>query len=77
MLYIKQKGIQPLGLKRECVGLKLGKRLTSEWKERGLKEQRDYSILTSEIHEATFGVKPSEHKDIKGLERENLRDHIS
>jgi hypothetical protein len=47
-----------------------------KWKNRGAKEQREYEILTAEISKATFGVTPGEYKKIKGLERENLRDHM-
>lgn len=51
--------------------------LTDEWKGRGVNEGPEYSILTAEISRATFGLAPSEHKEIKGLKRENLRDHMT
>ena len=54
--------------------------LTDEWKARGVKEGREYSILTAEIARATFGVTPGDHKKIKGLEQAkaaNLRDHMT
>jgi hypothetical protein len=50
--------------------------LTDEWKNRGIREDRDFSILTAEISKAAFGITPSEYKKIKGLKRENLRDHM-
>lgn len=50
--------------------------LTDEWQKRGAQEQRDYEILTAEISKATFGVTPSEYKNLKGLARQNLRDHM-
>jgi hypothetical protein len=50
--------------------------LTEEWQKRGAEEQKDYEILTAEISKATFGVTPSEYKKLKGLKRENLRDHM-
>ena len=40
-------------------------------------QEREYAILTAEISKATFGLTPSEYKDMKGLERENLRDHMN
>ena len=52
-------------------------KLTDEWKERGVKEGREYAILTAEISRATFGITPSEYKKIKELKRENLRDHMT
>lgn len=51
--------------------------LTDEWKARGVQEGLEYSILTSEISRATFGLAPSEYKAYKGLKRENLRDHMT
>ena len=53
------------------------KSLTDEWKNRGVKEGQEYSILTAEIAKATFGVTPSEHSKIKSLDRQNLRDHMT
>ncbi|MCX6807323.1 MAG: phage antirepressor protein, partial [Patescibacteria group bacterium] len=44
---------------------------------RGAKEGKDYEILTAEISKATFGINPSQHKKLKGLKRENLRDHMN
>ena len=51
--------------------------LTDEWKNRDVKKGLEYSILTAEIFRAAFGLAPSEHKDLKGLKRENLRDHMT
>src|SRR6266542_5611613 len=51
--------------------------LTEEWKNRGVKEQKDYSILTAEISKATFGLTPSQYKKVKGLKSQNLRDHMN
>ncbi len=55
--------------------------LTDEWKQRGVKEGKEYAILTAEIASATFGVTPEGHKKIKGLAKlktgDNLRDHMT
>lgn len=53
------------------------KELTEEWKKRGVKEGQEYAILTAEISKATFGLTPAEYKDLKGLDRQNLRDHMT
>lgn len=55
---------------------------SDEWiarRERGIKEGKEYAILTAEISKATFGITPSQHKKIKSLDRpsENLRDHMT
>ncbi|MDD5055679.1 MAG: hypothetical protein PHZ00_05440, partial [Candidatus Peribacteraceae bacterium] len=44
---------------------------------RGVKEAKEYAILTAEISRAAFGLTPSEYKEKKGLKRENLRDHMN
>ncbi|MHB9137976.1 MAG: hypothetical protein ACYC4Q_01080 [Victivallaceae bacterium] len=41
--------------------------MTDEWKERGVSPEKDFSILTAEISKATFGMTPSEYKDLKRL----------
>jgi DNA-damage-inducible protein D len=46
-------------------------------KNRGVQEGMEYSILTAEISRATFGLTPSEYLEVKGLKRENLRDHMT
>ena len=53
------------------------KQLTDEWQQRGVKEGQEYAILTAEIAKATFGLTPSEHAQFKGLEKQNLRDHMT
>ena len=57
-------------------GIAIREELTDEWRQRGAREERDYEILTAEISKATFGVTPGEYKKLKGLKRENLRDHM-
>lgn len=56
---------------------RIRKELTAEWQKRGIKEGVEYSILTAEISKATFGLTPKEHGQIKGLEKQNLRDHMT
>lgn len=57
--------------------IEIRKGLTEEWKNRGVKEDKEYSILTAEIAKATFGLSPKQHKELKGLEKQNLRDHMT
>ncbi|MFI3155249.1 MAG: Bro-N domain-containing protein [Methylococcaceae bacterium] len=75
MLY-KLKGYDDAWIEMRMKGIAIREDLTDEWKERGASEQRDYEILTAEISKATFGVTPVEYKKMKGLKRENLRDHM-
>jgi prophage antirepressor-like protein len=73
----KAKGYPEEWISRRLQSIEIRKSLTEEWKNRGVKEGQEYSILTAEIAKATFGVTPSEHSKIKGLEKENLRDHMT
>ena len=75
MLY-KLKGYSEDWIEKRMRGIAIREELTDEWKKRGAKEQREYEILTAEISKATFGVTPSDYKKLKGLKRENLRDHM-
>jgi DNA-damage-inducible protein D len=64
-----------IALRGKSIGIR--KELTDEWKNRGVKEDKEYSILTAEIAKATFGVSPKQHKELKGLAKQNLRDHMT
>jgi len=75
-LLYKLKGYPEDWIEKRMRGIAIREELTDEWQKRGAKEQRDYEILTAEISKATFGVTPSEYKNLKGLKRENLRDHM-
>ena len=48
-----------------------------EWKNRDVQEGKEFAILTSEISKATFGKTVEQHKELKGLKKENLRDHMT
>jgi hypothetical protein len=71
------KGYPDDWIERRMRGIAIRQELTDEWKKRGAQVDTEYSILTSEISKATFGLTPSEYKDLKGLKRENLRDHMT
>lgn len=76
MLY-KLKGYSDDWIERRTQGMEVRHELTDEWQKRGIVEERNYAILTAEISKATFGITPGEHKKLKGLKRENLRDHMT
>jgi DNA-damage-inducible protein D len=75
MLY-KLKGYSENWTEKRMRGIAIREELTDEWQKRGVKEQKEYEILTAEISKATFGVTPTEYKKLKGLKRQNLRDHM-
>jgi DNA-damage-inducible protein D len=73
----KSKGYSDAWIDMRIQSIEVRKQLTDEWKGRDVKEGKEYSILTAEIAKATFGLTPTEHKNVKGLERQNLRDHMT
>jgi DNA-damage-inducible protein D len=73
----KAKGYSDEWVEKRMRGIAIREELTDEWKNRNVKEQREYAILTAEISKATFGITPSEYKKLKRLKRENLRDHFT
>lgn len=73
----KAKGYSDDWIEKRMRSIAIRDELTEEWKKRGLKEQREYAILTAEISAATFGLTPSQHAEFKRLRRENLRDHMT
>lgn len=76
-LLYKLKGYPEDWIEKRMRGIAIREDLTDEWQKRGAAEQKDYEILTAEISKATFGVTPNEYKKLKGLKRENLRDHMN
>jgi len=75
----KAKGYSDEWIEKRVRGIAIRDELTNEWKKRGVKEQREYSILTAEISRATFGMTPAEYKAYKSLDKpaDNLRDHMN
>lgn len=63
----KLKGRSDEWIKERMQSIETRTKLTDEWKNRGVQEGREYSILTAIIAKGTFGVTPTEHRDIKGL----------
>lgn len=75
----RAKGYSDEWIARRERGIAVRDTLTDEWKKRGIKEGKEYAILTAEISKAAFGITPSQHKKLKDLNRpsENLRDHMT
>lgn len=75
----EQKGYSKDWIDKRLRGIAIRQNLTDEWKERGIKSQQNYAILTAEISKATFEMTPKEYKEFKGLDKknQNLRDHMT
>ena len=75
----RAKGYTDEWILRRMQTIDTRKQLTDEWKNRGVVDNREFSILTATIAKGTFGLNPTEHKKLKGLEKpsQNLRDHMT
>ena len=75
------KGYPQAWIEKRLRSITVRGELTDEWKARGVAEGLEYSILTAEIARATFGVTPSEHSQLKSLDKvktgNKLRDHMT
>ena len=69
------KGYSTEWIEKRVRGIAIRDELTGKWQKRGVKEQREYAILTAEINKATFGMSPSEYRDLKELDKTS--DHMS
>ncbi len=72
----RAKGYPEGWIEKRMRGIEVRESLTSEWKNRGAKEGIEYAILTNEILNGTFEMSADDYKKLKGLKRENLRDHM-
>ena len=73
----KAKGYPDEWIERRMRGIAIREELTDQWHKHGVEKPKEYEILTAEISKAAFGVTPGEYKRLKGLKRENLRDHMN
>lgn len=72
----RAKGYSDDWIEKRVRGIAIRDELTEEWQNRGVENPKEYAILTAEISKATFGLTPSEYRRLKGLKKENLRDHM-
>ena len=75
----EQKGYSEEWIEKRLRGIAVRDELTDEWKKRGVREGREFAILTAEISKVTFGMTPSEYKESEALSnpKDNLRDHMT
>jgi hypothetical protein len=76
----ERKGYSKNWIDKRLRGIAIRQNLTDEWRERGIVEQDNYSILTAEISKATFGMTPNEYRKFKNISDKskiNLRDNMT
>ncbi|MBW7863913.1 MAG: Bro-N domain-containing protein [Candidatus Hydrogenedentes bacterium] len=75
--YWRQRGRSEKWIQQRMMGQETRNKLTDYWKDHEIKGEEEYAILTNIIHQEWTGVTVKRHKAIKGLQTENLRDHMS
>lgn len=73
----RAKGYSDEWINTRLRSIEIRQKLTDEWQFRGVKEGKEYAILTAEIAKATFGINPTDHKNLKNIKSGNLRDNMT
>ena len=64
-------------IQQRMTGQETRNKLTDFWKESGVTQKDEFAYLTNIIHQEWTGITVKEHKQIKGLKSQNLRDHTN
>ena len=77
--YYELKGYPKDWIDKRLRGIAIRQELTDEWKNRDIKTEQEFAILTNEVSKATFGKTVGEYKEFKQLQKknQNLRDHMT
>jgi hypothetical protein len=75
--YWQKLGRSDKWIQQRMMGQETRNKLTDYWQDAGVEEPEQYAILTNIIHSEWAGLSVKEHKELKGLKRQNLRDHMN
>ena len=75
--FYRAKGYTEGWINQRLQSIEMRKKLTDEWQERGVDNEKDYAILTNEMTRAWSGMTVQEYKEFKELKKENLRDNMT
>ncbi|MBI4309718.1 MAG: hypothetical protein HY591_05255, partial [Candidatus Omnitrophica bacterium] len=64
-------------VQQRMMGQETRNKLTDYWKEHNIKQEDEFAILTNIIHQEWSDLTVKDHKEIKGLKTQNLRDHMT
>ncbi|MBU1323285.1 hypothetical protein KKE48_05595 [Patescibacteria group bacterium] len=64
-------------IQQRMMGQEIRNKLTDYWRDNEVKEKDEYAILTNIIHQEWSDLSVKEHKSLKKLKTENLRDHMT
>ena len=75
--FYRAKGYSEEWINQRLQTIRARKKLTDEWRARGIESDKEYAILTSEMTKAWSGKTVREYKELKGLKKESLRDNMT
>ncbi|HLE11604.1 MAG: antirepressor [Bdellovibrionales bacterium RIFOXYD12_FULL_39_22] len=75
--YWREKGRSEKWIQQRMMGQETRNKLTDYWKEHGVEKNDEFAILTNIIHKEWSGISVKEHKSMKGIKTQNLRDHMN
>ncbi len=75
--YWQRMGRSQKWIQQRMMGQEIRNKLTDYWKDNEVKEKDEYAILTNIIHQEWSDLSVKEHKNLKKLKTQNLRDHMS
>jgi len=75
--YWKRMGRSDKWIQQRMMGQEIRNKLTDYWQTHEISKQEEYAILTNIIHKEWSDLSVKEHKKLKGLKTQNLRDHMS
>ena len=75
--FYRQKGYSDAWINQRMQTIQARKKLTDEWRERGIEDGKEYAILTNEMTKAWSGKTVRQYKELKGLKKESLRDNMT
>jgi len=64
-------------IQQRMMGQETRNKLTDYWDKNDVKKGQEFAILTNIIHQEWSGLTVKDHKKLKGLKSQNLRDHMS
>jgi len=76
-LYWQKQGRSEKWIQQRITGQETRNKLTDYWSGHGIKKDNEFAILTNIIHEEWSDLSVKDHKSLKGLKTQNLRDHMS
>lgn len=73
----QKRGMSKKWIQQRMMGQETRNKLTDYWKDHNVKEGQEFATLTNIIHQEWTGITVKQHKDLKCLKSQNLRDHMS